>query len=938
MSATPTDSRGRRFVGIDLGTTNCALAWTGVRGPVRVFDIPQQVAPGEMAAEPVLPSFLYLPTAEEVAAGIVAPAAPAPAVRDTSSAPHAVIVGMFAREQGALVPTRLVSSAKSWLSNPSVDRRAAMLPWGAEGARLSPVTASAYLLAHLRETWNREHAARDRNAALERQEVVVTVPASFDQEARELTVQAARQAGLDPRLLEEPLAALYAWIGTHRRDIASHLFDGALVLVCDVGGGTTDFSLIRARSEKGAIEFERVAIGEHLLLGGDNLDLALSVIVERKMTGGDGRLTLGQRQILRRKCSAAKEALLSEPAPADIPITVLGSGRGVVAGGLTTTLTREEVMRTLEEGYLPSTRLDDLPARDRRVGLRELGLPYESDPAITRHLAGFLTRSARALGADAPVCPDAVLFNGGFFTPAPARARVLAAMAAWFGRRPDELHNDRPEAAVAIGAALYGRFRSDPAAYASLLIRAGSARSYYVGVRTAEGAGRVTALCVLPRGTQEGSSFELDRQFAVNTNSPAAFTLYSTAERADQPGDLVSVAEDDVHRHAPLVTILRFGRRSRRVPLEIRLHSVFTETGTLELWCASTTTEHRWRLSFNLRPTESEALGDAGEGAEAGPAADQVLIAGEALARAGELIRHVFAPGGTAAPEALVGEMEAALGHGKHAWPLAAVRRLADVLLEHGEGRRRSPAHEARWLNMTGFCARPGFGSPLDEWRVSELRKIYAAGLTFPREVQGQVEWLVLWQRVAPGFSAGQQRELAQRVMGQLGFGQVRPARLNPQIERESWRLLGSLERLDAAQRTRLGDALLDRVRRDPRNASWAWAIGRAGARRPLYGPLNAVVSPAVATRWVEALLALKAIGPEVALAIVQIAAQTDDPARDVANALSARAAAVLREQGVAEDLLVPLESATPPDRAESVRIFGESLPEGLQLTEPGNP
>jgi molecular chaperone DnaK (HSP70) len=965
-----------------------------------------------MAAQPTLPSFTYLPTDGERPT-LALPWDPAPEA----------VVGVFAREQGALVPARQVASAKSWLSNAAVDRTAPLLPWASDHPlKLSPVDASARVLRHLRDAWNHEHPA----ARLEDQPIVLTVPASFDEEARELTVQAARETGFAHlTLLEEPLAALYAWIATHRHQThvrapgfggqagvrpgsdrgqtgvrpgsdqgqtgvrpgsdlgltPAALGDGALVLVVDVGGGTTDFSLIRTAADAGDLTFERIAVGEHLLLGGDNLDVALAVHVERLLTGDTGRaLTLQQRQTLRRKCSAAKERLLSDPSLDHERITILGGGRGVVGGGLTADLPREDVERMLGDGFLPLTDAGDLPARDRRAGLRELGLPFESEPAITRHLAAFLTRAARQAQQDGMVTPDAVLFNGGFFTPPIARERVVAAIEAWAGRRPLVLENERPEAAVAIGAAFYGKLRQDPEASRRLLIRAGSARAYYVGVEPtmpehaaldhpaldhpapehpapehpaprsrlrAEGAtaGQAPphpdaprrtpthpdAVCVLPRGTQEGTAFDLDREFTVITNQAAAFTLFSSSERDDGLNDLVTFdPADPPHRHAPLVTALRFGKRSRRVPLAVRLSAVFTETGTLELWCRSTTTEHRWRLAFNLRATEQDPL-DVADAEDTGDE-DQVVVGDEAIAQALDLLRGTFGPDATRDATAVVGDLENALGHGKHAWPMGAIRRMADVLIELEAGRVRSAAHEARWLNLTGFCARPGFGAPADEWRVSQLRPVYAAGLTHAKDVQCQVEWLVLWQRVAAGFSAGQQRELAQRVIGQLGIGQKKPARPNPQIEREGWRLLGSLERLDAGHKAKLGDELLPRIRREPRNAARLWTLGRLGARAPLYGPLNAVAPPAVAERWMEALMALKDIGPDAAAAIVQIGAETSDPARDVSADLRRRAIARLEEAGVPPDALAPLRTVVRPDRAAATRAFGESLPQGLRI------
>ena len=679
--------------------------------------------------------------------------------------------------------------------------------------------------------------------------------------------------------------------------------------------------------------FERIAIGEHLLLGGDNLDLALAAAVEQRL-GGSGRLTLTQRQILRRKCSAAKERLLADPALDErVAITILGSGRGVVGQGLTAELTRDEVVQALAGGFLPLTAADDLPARDRRPGLRELGLPYETEPAITKHLAAFLTRAGGSAGPARMARPDVVLFNGGFFTPSLARDRVLDALAGWFGARPALLDNERPESAVAIGAAFYARLRQNPDASRRLLIRAGSARSYYAGVGGNAGEG-VTAVCLMPRGTEEGTRLELDREFTVITNQPAAFTLYSSIDRTDAVGTIVTFAhEDGAQRHAPLVTALRYGKRSRRVPLPVTLTTVFTETGTLEVWCESTVSEHRWRLGFNLRAVEADPLDEAVT-QPGGAAADPgVIIPETSVANAERLIRSVFGPAGDApGPEALLGELENALGHGKAAWPLDAIRRLADVLLDVATGRTRSAAHEVRWMNLTGFCVRPGFGSASDPWRVSELRKVYLAGLTFAKDVQCQVEWLVLWQRTSGGFSPGQQRELAQRVSGQIGIRQRKPPRLNTQIEREAWRLLGGLERLDAGHRSSLGDELLERLVRDARNPAWPWTLGRLGARIPLYGPLNNVVPAVVAERWIDQLLGLKHITPDVSLAVIHIGARTGDPARDIAEASAQAARERLLAAGIDATPLEALRVPVSPDSADAAQVFGESLPEGLRL------
>ena len=606
----------RYLIGIDLGTTNSVVAYIDTQevadagSPIRVFPVPQLVGHGEVRTLPALPSFLYFPTEDELSAG---------AVSATWDEDPPMVTGVLAREQGALVPSRQVSSAKSWLSYPGVDRRAKILPAQAEPPQpmISPVEASARYLMHLRDAWNGA-IGTDAETRFEHQEIVLTVPASFDEEARELTVEAARRAGLDKlTLLEEPLAAFYAWIAANRHAQAGgtssrpylardgngeDLRDGELILICDIGGGTTDFSLVRARLVNGELQFERTAIGEHLLLGGDNLDFALARRVEEKLK--DIKLTLRQRYALRRACCAAKERLLSDSSLERVPVTVLGSGRAVVGQALSVDLTREEVLQILTAGFLPITAPDEMPAHGRPTGLRELGLPYASDPAITKHLAAFLTQAAVAMNGSSAnqrmARPNAVLFNGGFCAPAVTRERIVEAISAWFGGaqsgwRPKLLNNEAVDSAVARGAAYYGRVRRGT----GLRIRAGSARTYYIGLRSDDG---LQGICVLPAGVEEGTTLPLlNREFSVLANRPVSFTLYSSRTRHDAHGEVAALDEANVHRHAPLVTLLRYGKKMRDVYLIVRLRASFTEVGTLELWCESRDTPHRWRLQFELR-------------------------------------------------------------------------------------------------------------------------------------------------------------------------------------------------------------------------------------------------------------------------------------------------------------------------------------------------
>jgi hypothetical protein len=962
----------RYLIGIDLGTTNSAVAYvdtrepvTGDTPPIHVFGIPQLIAEGEVGEVQALPSFLYFANEQDASGSLRLP---------WEERPDAV-AGVFAREQGALVPGRQVTSAKSWLCHDAVDRTARILPWGAEHAEqsCSPVEASTRYLVHLRDAWNHAMAAGDDELRFERQDIVLTVPASFDEEARELTVKAARDAGFQKlTLLEEPLAAFYAWIVARRRSLKRYLKDGDLVLICDVGGGTTDFSLIRVQIVGGEIKFERTAIGEHLLLGGDNVDLALARCVMEKLD--NPKLSLRQQNALRRQCCAAKEKLLSDGRLKRVPVNILGAGRSVVGGTLSAELTRQEVEEALIDGFLPLTEPGDLPARERRSGLRELGLPYASEPAITKHLAAFLAKSGEWAQGDKEtrrqgdkekeisyplvspspcrpvplVRPDAILFNGGFFAPAVTRDRVVETVASWFRKRgkqwqPKVLSNEAPESAVAVGAAYYGHVRKS----GGLRVSGGSARAYYVGVQTGARVadGRVRAVCVLPRGTEEGTTLNLEgREFAALANRPVTFTLYSSTTGHDEHGAVVTLNEDEVHCHAPLITTLRYGKKSRQVELAAQLSMSFTEVGTLELWLKSLNSDHRWRLQFQLRGAQPEV---EHEEEEAATEESQTVISEEALAQAERLIRAVFGAPAAApelkpklneedeavTPQNLVSRIEAVFGYGKDAWPMIAIRKLCDTLAEVAEGRKKSPRHEARWLNLFGFCLRPGFGAPADDWRISQARKIYMAGLGFPRELQCQVEWLVLWRRLAGGLNANQQNELFHRHKVALGVGGKKlSGRLNTQVEREGWRLLASLEHLPSPTRVALGKELLAKVKEQPANQSFLWSLGRLGARIPLYGPLNCVIPAEVAAQWMKSLLRLGELTPDVASAVVQLGARTNDPHRDVDADARWEAMVRLNEVGLTGALIESLREYVPPGRNDAVRIFGESLPEGLRL------
>jgi molecular chaperone DnaK (HSP70) len=862
-------------IGIDLGTTNSALAYIPeIHGElpdypeIQVLTIPQYIAPGQMESRRTLPSFLFLG--------------------------DQTYVGAYAREQGALVPTKSVHSAKSWLSNPEVDRTAKILPWDAqEGGRvLSPVDVSTAILSTIRDAWNQAHP----NEPLASQDVVLTVPASFDEEARELTVQAAHAAGIEKlTLVEEPAAAFYSWIANHLAQSQKSLFDGQLVLVCDVGGGTSDFTLIKVHRDGDRIEFTRTAVGKHLLLGGDNLDLTLAWLVESKL---GTQLSIRQRTALRRQCAAAKERMLADPNLKSVEITVLGAGSSLVGGTLKTEITREEALELTLDGFLPFCGINDKPAEEKRSLFRELGLPYVSDPAVTRHLAAFLSANEDAR-------PDAVLFNGGFFIPDICQQRVADVMERWYGRRPAILENRDLDLAVAVGAAYYSYVK---ATGAGLLVRGGLPRSYYVGVGDNE------AVCLVPRGAEEGQTLELDSQelklgdLHLVANKPVSFRLYSSLTRVDDPvGCLIDGAEtSDLHLHAPLNAVIRFGKAGERlVPVKLRAH--LTQVGTLEVWADSKISEHHWRLQFELRKT-------AGTRAGGKPAA---VVSDEAVAESEALLEAAFRSG-TLTPEELPGKLEQTLALGRNSWPLSAIRKLGDHLLELAESRRKSPALEMRWLNLTGFMLRPGFGFPGDDFRIEQARRIYAGGIQFANQVQNEIDWWIFWGRVAGGLNKNQQVDIFQRLSPVLlPRGSKRP-RINNSLLREMWRTGASLELLPLQTKTQLGDALIAQVKKGDMVETGLWCLSRLGARKLFYGPINQVLPVQAATRWVETLLKV----PKAQDAIVAIARRTGDSTRD----LSPATMEMIRKR-IPETLLPALEGEVEEDLG---KVFGEELPSGL--------
>ena len=936
------------IVGIDLGTTNSAVSYVDFtikgseKNKIRFLDIPQLIAPGEIGQRSVLPSFLYLPGSYDMPEG------------STSlpwDAERKYAVGEIAREQGAVVPGRLVSSAKSWLCHGSVDRTANILPWG-EGTdveKVSPVEASARYLLHIREVWNETMAKGREGHNLEEQMVYLTVPASFDEVARELTVKASSQAGLKHiKLMEEPLAAFYAWLYQHEKDWQKIMKPGQLIIVCDVGGGTTDFTIIAVVEGEDGLCFNRLSVGDHLMLGGDNMDMTSARHVEAQLCGRPGQLDSKRWHQLTHQCRRAKEVLLSEKRDQqEMDIALMGTGGKLIASTLKTPISTTQIEDLIIEGFFPFVSLEEKQKAGSRKGLMEWGLPYVQEPAITKHLATFWQRSVPILeketGRTNPF-PDFLLFNGGSLTPAIIRNRIRDTVQKWFQDvtekdwSPRELHNPRPELAVAVGAANYGVARI----FDGIKVGAGSPRAYYVEVSHSQGEEKENksrkAVCLIPRSSEEGFESQLQKpEFEVLTNKPVAFTVFSSSTRiGDKMGDIVMLSEDEITLLPPINTILKYGKKKEVKPLPIHLEVRLTEIGTLELWCNSQKTTHRWQLQFDVR---------LGENPPAQSSLSTETLDSGTIERAIKEIKNVFEKKSGGNPETLLKNITSILELDKTKWSTPVIRKMADTLFKVRLGRSFTPQHEARWLNLLGFCLRPGFGDPLDDWRTKEIWKIFLEGLHFYDKHQCRTEWRILWRRVAGGLKDGKQLVVYEQLSPSLPLSESKSkkkkyhktpkGKIFGHEGQEIWMALASLERLPVDIKETLGNQLLERFSGGNLNPKELWALSRLGARIPFHGPLDKVVPAHKISTWLNNLLSNN---PEVsnalAHALVQLARSTGDRGRDLPDTDKESIIKWLDNVPNGDqykELINNPESAL--GKKEQEWIFGEALPPGLVIS-----
>ena len=903
----------RYVVGIDLGTTHTVVAYSEVRGDdsIHILEMERLVAAGQVQRLPTLPTVLYAPLAEE-----------------SGNDSEAWLVGDYARRRGQEVSARAIMSAKSWLCHAGVDRQAAILPWGApdDVPKLSPVAASTYVLEHVRRAWD----SRFPDHPLALQQIILTVPASFDPIARQLTVKAAKDARLAVRLLEEPQAAFYDYLdqqGTQSLEamLLNSARDGLRILVCDVGGGTTDLTLLQVRKNSSGVCVDRIAVGRHLLLGGDNMDLALAHMAE-SLLSSEQRFDAHELVKWVLVCREAKERLLREDAPSEANVAVGRSGSQLVGNARSVTLNRELVLANVLDGFFPwvDPKTRTMPKRSALLGF---GLPYESDPAISRHICAFIDRH---LAADERV--DALLLNGGVFLSQLLAKRAVEVLDK-VGHTCALLSHLQPDLAVARGAVKYGQSLNGQ----GLKIGGGSAHGYYVAFDAGEI--RRPAICVVPRGSAEGEPHRVESQrFTLRLGVPVRFELYSSDVTAAHAAGTIVELDEQFELLPPLVTQLS-ADESAHQELSVHLEGELTAVGTLELFCVPTGSEARenaLQLAFELRGLERTQPSTSPQRASKPPRQERIVDAYESIQRVFGKGRGNIEPRET---KDLFRNLERLLGD-RSTWTLDVNRSLFDVLGPKSKARRRSVDHERLYFMLVGYTLRPGFGHILDRNRVSLLVPLLAEGLNFTDQVRSWQQFLIAWRRILPGMTESEQTQASKilspfvakarnRTKSPRGFqGIVLPELLD---------LVGLFERLPVPDRVNLGNALIERTwtERDPR--LWE-AIGRIGSRVPLYASAHYVIAPRDAEDWIEQLMREKWDElPSAAKAAVNLSRMTGDRARDVSDNVRVEVIRRLERCKVPIAWLTSVSEATPVAVSESLSQYGEELPVGLVWRPPGD-
>lgn len=936
----------RYIVGIDLGTTTCSLAYLDtldLEQGIRVLPIPQWDAESAVIKSDILPSFAYM--------------LPKSSYKKQQfnlnfhgkEQAESLVIGSLAQKQASVTPGRVIHAAKSWLCHGGVDRERAILPWHSDeiigDQRLSPVEVSAAFLRHLRLVWQEAIAGSTSDYFLESQQVIITVPASFDEVASELTLKAAALAGFDPsrvKLIEEPQAAFYYWqyVAGNTKDEKSRfslsaehlnhvlpdwsLEEEKIVLVCDVGGGTTDFSLFSAHktSDQEAIRIKRITVSDHILLGGDNFDLKLAKELEKRLVdNGGSKLSSRQWAKLVFEARALKEkALFMDSVDEELFVSIAKEGASLFASTQTIAIKKSEIIDLLQEGFFPDCEKNEHAAL-AKAGLREWNLPYAYDTGVTRHLAGFLKSR--------PV--DAVLYTGGTLKPSFFQQRLTAQMTQWQGFAPKVLANDAMDLAVSQGAAIYGAALR----YSTGYIEGGYPRSLYMEVdvlEQAKGRRNTVKVCILPKGYTGEESLDLSSlDLKLLTGKPVSFKLFYSNEEQSKLGDVITSA-GSLQALAPMQTKLEIpgkGKKNKEQLLAVDLEMSLTETGLLAIYCVAKELDQRWHLKFNVQDkifNEQSLKQDEAKEIGAKP---KLSLETAVLEHIDEIYgKRKQRPQIEPNPNRLLRDLEKLLGE-KQSWELNILRSLWEPLKDGETRRGRSEHHETVWLNLVGYCLRPGYGEELDSFRISDLWSVYEKGMVYPSSNKVKIQWWILWRRVAGGLNKNQQEKIFDKIFPSLKRQEASP---------DVIMLLGSLERVDANKKIRLGQLLVDSL--NERKTSYAeqkiWALARIASRQPLYGGSQVILRPSIVRAWIEALKHLdcsKKPYRNLAHFYSQSARIVDDREFDLDEGIRLELAELLSKLPGTEEQIKMLKQFVAVDQASRDILFGEHLPLGLVLS-----
>ncbi|WP_039360132.1 hsp70 family protein [Candidatus Protochlamydia amoebophila] len=918
----------RYIIGIDLGTTNSAISFIDTLKPywsIELFSISQLTAPGKIESLSTLPSFCYLLSTNEWPEG---------ALRLPWKEEKFSVVGQFAKLEGARVPTKLVQSAKSWLCHVAANRQDKILPIEAADPlqRISPVEACAKYLAHLKEAWNQSFAREDHSSEFEEQEIILTVPASFDEVARTLTIEAARLAGLrHVTLLEEPQAAFYSWISQNEKQWKEIFSAGETILVCDVGGGTTDFSLIEIQEKGKELFFQRRSVGDHLLLGGDNMDSALAHYLEQKFQAqGFSNLESTQWLQLLAEARFAKEALLdTKQVKESYTVTLQGSGSSVIKGSMSASLTRGELQQYLLKGFFNFLNLEEALKFNKTKGIRTVGLPYEDEPSILKHLARFL-QQANYFQTNKRI--NYILFNGGVLKPILFQQAIIDALAQWFSSSPPSvLVSASLDLAVAKGAAYYAKARRGQ----GVSIRGGLPRTYYLEIDVKDAQGKIVkkALTLLARGAEEGAVFKPSQTFFLRTNTPVCFHLLTSHMRLnDKEGDQILIDEQEMHRLPLIQTVLRYGKKqteNEEIPACLNIH--LTPIGTLELWLESQKTEHRWHLEFQLRSVSGQE--------DSLQFIDKIrkdeTFDTTYLKLASKILEEFFMGTSSIKSSQLIEKLENQLGIERKDWSLSILRELWNPLLKCAANRKLSQEYETRWWNLAGFFLRPGFGFPLDDFRIKELWKIILSDFKSSKTQEVLIQKWICFRRIAGGLNKGQQMQIASDLIETLvdkKSGQLNCKRKNEVYAySEKIRAFAALERIELSLKHRLGNLILQRFVRGEEEICDYWALSRIGTRNLIYGSAGQVISKDIVEKWIELLLKITPKDPfQYLFLLEQLAKKTNQRELNVSETLIQK----LIKKFPDVDLTHRLSSERIFSQIEKDRLFGDQLPSGILLEE----